>query len=231
MSAVRSGDRVGLRVTVEGAKPLSAGVWLAKLSPGSASVFGEPAARVGDWTVVVLEGTPDYEKGGGSLAFDPGRARLLNVGATERLLVLAGATESHALKSGGHEAPRSARPAASRGGDREFLHALPEDLRELGEMLLSEVRHHFQGELRYYPDSRRFVETPDNFWTVTIRTRVHSLDITVRGAPGTFGPSSRIEIKNDRTGYSRFKLTSTHQIEEALRVIRRASMTGRRGAV
>lgn len=222
---------MGLKVTVEGAKALTEGLWLAKLSPGSTAVFGDPAARVGDWTVVVVEGLPDFEKGGGSLAFDPARARLLNVGATERLLVLGGATEARAVESSRPAAAKSARPAPTRGGDREFLDALPEDLRELGELLLSEVRHHFQGELRYYPDSRRFVETPDNFWTVTVRTRVHSLDITVRGAPGTFGPSSRIEIKNDRTGYSRFKLTRTDQIEEALRVIRRASMTGRRGAV
>jgi hypothetical protein len=222
---------MGIKVTLEGANCVSEGVWLAKLSPGSAAVFGEPAARRGAWTVVAVEGMPSYDKGAGSLTFDPSKAQLLNVGATERLLVLGGDSETHTSEPDPRDFGESARPAPTRHGDREFLEALPQNLRDLGKALLSEVRHHFKGELRYYPDSRRFVEKPDNFWTVTIRTRVSSLDITVRGTPEFFGPMRQVEVKPDRGSYSRFKVTSLSQVGDAVSVIRRAASYGRRGAV
>jgi hypothetical protein len=68
----------------------------------------------------------------------------------------------------------------------------------------------------------RYVETPDNFWTVKPQTkRAHSLAITVRGEPRRFLPSS-LRIVADRPGYSRFTVDSDSQVDEAVAVISRA---------
>ena len=68
-------------------------------------------------------------------------------------------------------------------GDKLFLSELPSELRPLGEMLLSEVRSQFPGELTYEPRFAKFDETPEIFWTVKIMAAEKALNITVRGNP------------------------------------------------
>jgi len=213
-----------MRVTVDGAKKILDGLWRAKLSPCETGLFGPSDSRHGDWSVIAVAGPVHLEENA-SLSFDPSAARLLNVGATEQAIILATVSESA-------EPPQPAAPvAAPRGGDAHFLENLPSELRSLGEALLSAIRSHFAGQLRFHPKSRKYVETPDNFWTVTIQPRVRALQITIRGEPESFSKPRHVELKHDMKSYSAFKLRSEQELSEALSIIRQAGARGRRGAV
>ncbi len=212
-----------MRVTVDGAKRTLDGVWRAKLSPRETGVFGPCDSRHGDWSVIAVAGPVDLDEG--ALSFDPSAARLLNVGATEQAIILASVTE-------GAEAPPPNAPVATpRGGDAHFLENLPPELHPLGQSLLAAVRNHFAGQLKFHPKSRKYVETPDNFWTVTIQPRVRALQITIRGEPESFRKPQRLELKPDMKSYSAFKVRGEQDLDEALAIIRQAGARGRRGAV
>jgi hypothetical protein len=107
-------------------------------------------------------------------------------------------------------------------GDEDFyndLERLPPPLREVGMLLLAGVRQaHPDGRLIYHAGSGRYVEWPDNFWTIKPQPRAESFAITVRG---TFDSSrfTSIQVKPDRGSYSRFVVNKKGQVEEALRII------------
>ena len=96
------------------------------------------------------------------------------------------------------------------------------ELRRIGSQLLARVRAKRPGGLRHYPESGRYVETPDNYWTVKIQPRDRSLMITVRGRPELFSTIDGIDVKPDRGSYSRFKVSSAAQVDAAAAVILRA---------
>lgn len=222
---------MAMRINVEGAKRALEGIWRAKLSPREAAVFGPCDSRFGDWTVVGVEGSVAFDEETRSLSFDPGQARVLNIGATDEAILLASLSERTAGASPERSpAPYPAAQPPIRAGDQHFIRTLPTDLRSLGESLLAGIRRHFPGELRFHPKSRKYVESPDNFWTVTIQTRVKALQITVRGDPDFFGSTRSVQLKPDMKSYSRFKVSAPAQVEDAISVIRKASTKGRRGA-
>ena len=101
--------------------------------------------------------------------------------------------------------------------------------RSLGEALLGGVRRDFPGgTLHYYSGSNRFIEFPDNFWTIKVQPRDRSLSVTVRERPEFWGEIPGLDLKRDRGSYSRFKVSHAGQLESALSVIRRAAETKRR---
>lgn len=97
------------------------------------------------------------------------------------------------------------------------LSQLPNRVRDAGIEILKGVRANFPGQLRAV-SARRFQETPDNFWFVTIQPRDRSLVITVRGLPDRFG-SRKLDIIADRSPYSRFKVRGPSDVAEAVDVI------------
>jgi len=97
-------------------------------------------------------------------------------------------------------------------GDTAFLSALPLHLAKLGRAILEQVRSKYAGELVFYPTSGRYVDTPDNFWTVKPQPRDVSFRITVRGNPDSFSGSSSLQIVSDQTGYSSFKINDLSQL-------------------
>ncbi len=107
-------------------------------------------------------------------------------------------------------------------GDDEFrkdLERLPTPIRNIGMSILQGVREVYpHGCLNYRPKCGRYIERPDNFWTIKPQPRAESFAITVRG---TFDSSkfSLIEVKPDRGSYSRFVVRDQNQVEEAIRVI------------
>jgi hypothetical protein len=228
---------MGLKVTIEGARRLAEGVWTARISPRDLTVFGPCTSRLGDWTVVLLGGIVPYDEDRKLLSIEPATAHVLNVGASEQALLLFDNTvyrpPSKGLILGASEqAPllgRSATPAGSQAraipaGDAAFLASLPPELKRLGEELLRAVRAEFPGELKYYRLGGRFVEKPDNFWTVKVQPRDRSLVVTVRGRPGSFDSLSlrQLVLKRDMGSYSRFKIREESQLQEAMKVIREA---------
>ncbi|MCI0428592.1 MAG: hypothetical protein L0Z46_11305 [Nitrospiraceae bacterium] len=223
---------MALRVTIEAVEPLSDGVWMAKLPPSDAGIFGPCSSRSGDWTVVVLDETPEYDPARRILSVEPRQARLLNVGASDQLMMLGPtptATTGQRSASSTNTVPGpSGHPYTI--GDQRFLEALTRELAPLGRQLLAEVRRNFRGELKFYPNSGRFVETPDNFWTVKVQPRDQSLLVTVRGLPESFGTPRTVQLGKERSRYSRFKVARPDQLPDAVSVIRKAATTRHRGS-
>lgn len=114
--------------------------------------------------------------------------------------------------------------------DREFIERLEistPKLRKIGTQLLSEIRKRYHGNLVY--KAPRFVESPDNFWTVTVQdSRTESLRITIYGKPGDFIQPADIEIKQDRGSYSNFVLTHYEQVPSAIKIVLAAMELKRR---
>ena len=114
-----------------------------------------------------------------------------------------------------------------RSGDHRFLalsrKLLPLAVAETGEHLLMCIRQGFPGDLQQIDARacRKFVETPDNFWTVTIQPVDESYYFTIRGRPQSY-KSSSLQIKSERGSYSRFKIRYRTEVPEALRLIAEA---------
>lgn len=199
---------MALVVQLDGAKALDDGIWKANLSPAEVRLLGMSASAAGEKTVVLLDGLPKFERAESRLVFDPAAARLLIAGSS---------SEAIFISSG--KGVTTNRDTRSPSGDGAFLSSLPSDLRELGQAVLSVVRSKFSGELRFYPKSGRYVDTPDNFWTVKPQPRDISFRITVRGVPESFSGVPSLELKADQSGYSSFKISTERQLQAFARVL------------
>ena len=209
---------MGIEVTVAGVDELRNGIWETKLSPREVRSLGPCSSAVGDVTVLLLKASA-FDKPMQALRFSPDAATVLNVGATDRAVVIAGTNVAQNDIS--RRTSVSVASAIQLGvGDRQFISALgelPDDTRKAGEAILLQVRQHFPGDLRAV-SPRRFQETPDNFWFITVQPRDESLSITVRGLPNRFNVH-RLKLIEDRKPYSRFKVKGMSDTAEATEVI------------
>lgn len=98
---------------------------------------------------------------------------------------------------------------------------MPRELRDLGEKLLQRVRKQFGGYFQR-TSAGRYVNRPNNFWTVKVQPRDESYSITVRGYAHEYQGIKALQVKDDRRGYSRFKLSSPNQFEAAWSVVQKA---------
>lgn len=215
---------MSLKFVIEGVERISNNIWKATLNPSDARALGSYSNSYGSYTVVLLSGSStNFDVHSKTLSFDSKAAKLLNVGSTDQAFLLSdphqGVTMPQAYTQLKDDQPKN----TENYGDKKFLSDLTEELQALGETLLAAVRRQFRGELRYHPRSGKFVESPDNFWTVRIQPRDRSLRITVRGIPSSFFKTSTIVLKADMGSYSAFKVSDEKQIEEAIAVIRMAS--------
>jgi hypothetical protein len=209
-----------MRVIIEKVSPGANGIWTANVDPQRLIRLANPV-RQGGGLSVVLVARPSYDPSVHSLLFDLDSAVLLNLGSTfEAVLIDSREKEVH-QPAQTVELPKRIQSS----GDRRFLEelkSLPDSIRKLGEQLLAEIRKEYPGELVFYPNTKKFVESPDNFWVVRIQPRVQSLRIVVYGKPGKHGPKKLIKLKDDMAGYTTFVIDSQQQIVEALSVIRQA---------
>jgi hypothetical protein len=209
-----------MKIYVEGAKEIAEHIWRAHLDPSEVRLLGPSENALGTFSIILV--TTAADGGNGHLEFEPRHAHVLNVGtSSEALIIFAPLGESGATQrlSALLEPERAVQYS---GGDQAFLNALPSELRSLGEDLLRGVRHHYNGKLELYPTSGKYVESPDNFWTVKIQPRAKSLRITVRGIPSDFVVPAGIRVKADMAGYSAFKVCKKHEVDAAVSVIRQA---------
>ena len=212
-----------MRLFFEEADQLEDGVWRVRISPGETSVFNEADNRHGAWTIVAIDEVPTYDAASRQLSFEPHTARLLNLGDSEQALILGRIRERNDQVAAATEGLHRVR-----SGDRRFLQDLTAATREIGERFLGELRKRIPGELEYRERSGRFIETPDNFWTVRIQPRDRSLRVTVRGNPEEFRAPPPIELRRDMAGYSAFKVQSVDQVGAALDIILQANERRRR---
>jgi len=206
---------MGLMFRIHDAKQLDEGVWKVRLSPSEVRLLNAKPEAVGVVSVLLLTDPPVFDRDNRSLSFNPAGAKLLAAGSSETAIVIGGPISEPRRTSAG----KSIAPTAS-SGDRDFLLALSPGLKDFGTQLLREVRNHFPGTLRFFPKSGKFVETPDNFWTVRPQSRDGSFRITVRGRPESFESPKSLDLKPDMTGYSSFKVSRVGQIDELIRVLK-----------
>ncbi|MGB7921580.1 MAG: hypothetical protein WCF40_16135 [Desulfobacterales bacterium] len=239
-----------LTITIDGAKHLDMGVWMAKLGPDEVATLGKCENRSGPFSVLLLDTEVDYDEKTQTLTFNPDATCLLNIGGTEQILVLSSkdkkpVSKPAAAPSAPVTAPafRSSEPAGEKAstvepheemtadtelskrlatGDKLFLSELPADMRGLGETLLSEIRGIIPGELNFEPRSAKFDETPEIFWTIKILPSKKALRLTVRGTPETFEQTSGIDLKLDKFGYSAFHITRVAQVPGAITLLKQA---------
>lgn len=205
---------MALLFQIEGATRLDDGIWKARLSQSEIRLLDPKAESAGDITVLLLLDEPTFDPERSQLAFDPSKVKLLNAGISDNAILVGNASKVQ-------PANRAKTPTPSQlgSGDAKFLSALPSQLRELGTALLVAVRSKYRGDLVFYEASGKYVEAPDNFWTIRPQPRDESFRVTVRGRPESFESGRTLELKPDMTGYSSFKIERMGQIEELIRVL------------
>jgi len=212
-----------MKVTIDGTTELKEGVIWANISPSDIRLLSDQSNKnVGETSIISLANYEDKKRDSKNrISFSPNAATVINIGSTDKTIILL----DKIISDDDNKKVKEVKPNREfyKKGDKKFLTDLPEYLEDLGSKLLKTVRQHFKGELIYKETSRKFVESPDNFWVVKIQPRDRSLRLTVRGVPNKFPDDIKFEIKPDMSGYSTFKISQISEIKDAVRVIRKAS--------
>lgn len=234
---------MSIRVTIDRVSRVAPGVWEGLIPPQDVQSLGSAGVSYGSTSVLLMLDSPRYSPNPGSLTFRMASIRVLNRGTSERAIFIDSASElipsdrptrtigpivdpyfDRAAprvdddQEGSHGSDRQPQPSV---GDYEFLRNLPEELKEVGEALLLGVRAWHRGSLVYHPKSQKYVESPDNFWTVRIQPRNLDLRITVFGKPEDHTHSALV-LKQDLASYSSLLLKGLDDVEDAIAVIRDA---------
>jgi hypothetical protein len=197
-----------MKIFIEGAVILDDDrIWKAEVNPNDFKFLGTCQNSIGRISVILVM-NPIFIESQNRLEFEPSSAQILNIGNSTKTIIIGMGPE-----------------AKTPTGDDKFLEEIRKTSPKLlliGEKLLFEVRRNNPlGELKS-TESGKFVETPDNYWTVKIQPRNQSLRITVRGRPHEFDVEGDIDIKADRPGYSGFKINEENQLNSALLIMKRA---------
>ncbi len=193
-------------------------VWRASIDRPETSIFKRAGShKIGQLTVILVHSPPEFDATANTLSFAPASATLLNQGFADQAIIIYSPSFSRRASTG--EGDRSS------DGDERFLEFLRNDLTTIGTSLLRGVRKFFpEGTLVFHPRSGKYVESPQNFWTVRIQPRDKSLRITVYGSPESFqlGDSPTVKLKKDMASYSVFKVADERQIPDAIAIIKQA---------
>ena len=204
---------MALSVSVPDAKVLDEGIWKAKLGPSEIKWLGGALSSQGAVSVVLVHRQPRYDFARKTLEFELDGVTVLNAGNSRETLFIAAKAQDNS---------RERQRDGECVGDQRFLAALPENLRALGDEFLRRVRAEFRGDLRFFPRSGKYVESPDNFWTIRPQPRDGSFRITVRGRPEEFSETGSLRVQPDMGSYSSFKLRTREEIEDVIKVLRQA---------
>jgi hypothetical protein len=215
---------MALRHAIGDVTSISEGIWRGRLTPAEVRRVGEGKSSFGARSVVAVR-RAHFDAQLGLLTVDPDATTVLNIGASDEvfLLDLGDVDLERELSSPSGAAPRSAAEiVASAGqGDTAFLaeseRFLDAELVGMARRLLCLIRLRYTGDL-HEGEARKWVNQPGNFMALTIQNRDQSLAIHVKGAPKRFDAPS-LDVKSDRGSYSRFKLKTANQFDDALRVI------------
>lgn len=207
---------MALMVQIRDARQLDDGIWKARLSPSEIRFLDPKAENVGPCSILLLNEAPAFDRESRALSFDPSAVKLLNAGTSDTAILIGAAVAGPHQPVGSKTSPQT----STGSGDQKFLQSLPPNLKDLGVELLREVRAGFPGDLAFYPTSGKYVQAPDNFWTIRPQPRDQSFRITVRGRPETFSNAGSLHIKADMGSYSSFKIEGASQIEDLIRVLK-----------
>jgi hypothetical protein len=196
------------------------GVWIASILPRELRSLGRSSSAVGMRSVI---GVISAEWVDGKLFFRPEDAVVLNAGLSEAALIVALESANGAMTdSQTHQTPEPDLVIQGDDGFRAVANALlPADMASVANDLISEIRTSFPGNL-VAGRGRKWVNSPANFVAITIQNRDESLAISVRGEPDRHA-NTPLDLKRDRPGYSRFKVSNRADIGRAMLIIRHAA--------
>lgn len=207
---------MAMMISVRGVRQLDSSIWKVQLSPQEVRFLSAKPFSYGEFSILLLSEPPHFDKEKDILQFAPSNVNVLNIGASADTIIIA------------DKAMALAQPVAQqvpdrtdllKKGDSEFLKDLPTSITKLGAAIIHAVRAEFSGDLKLYPKSGKYVETPDNFWTIRPQGRDQSFRITVRGLPESFSGLKYLALMSDMTGYSAFKVSNISHIEEFISIL------------
>ncbi|MDX8386656.1 MAG: hypothetical protein R8M11_09120 [Gallionella sp.] len=155
------------------------------------------------------------------MEFDLGAAELLNLGSGDVAIFI----DSREPLSLNNTFQTGGTPRNTPKGDANFLKTLkilPDPQQDLGKQLIRAVRAIFPGELKYFPTSNKFVESPDNFWVVRVQPRDKSFRIVIYGMPEAHPAYATIKLGKDMKSNSAFKLEQSEQLADTIAAIKEA---------
>jgi hypothetical protein len=209
-----------MKMMFENVTENGSGVWLAPVPSHQISFVGVPKVTMGLRSILLVE-NPEFNDVKATVCVDMGSVTILNQGTSSEALIIDARTNQINRNIAVFSKEKEIFDLDYGPGDQEFLADarlhLVGDIKSAAEKLLHSVRSHFPGDLKEGL-RHKFVNTPDNFWTVTIQTRNQELFITVRGKPSKFLPS-QLNPKDDRPGYTSFKVRRLSDVQEAFNII------------
>ena len=211
---------MSISIEVKNAQRIGSNVWRATIEPSQVRFLAASPRGRGGVSIILSFEKLSSNHSSGSIKLTPDCFDVLNIGNTSDTIIIEAINNSEQVVERDAVTRRSALPISR--GDGKFSAELPKSLQTLGTKLLAEVRSFYTGELVKMKSPRKYVESPENFWTVTIQPRVCSFMITVYGEPDKFlhvKNLADINLKKDMNGYSSFKLERDDQIGVALEVI------------
>lgn len=208
-----------MKIIIENVIFISDDIFLTKLSQEELGIFNKPAYDQGAYSILFVEHKPDYDNLRYSISIDPLKSMLLNAGSSNDVLIINSEDKERAKMIKSITIGKPLERIIGVGGDRLFLQKLPKGIKVLGKNLLAGVRGNYDGELKYYPKSNKFVETPKNFWSVKIQPRAKSLRITVKGDTSDFSLYTDFNFKKDIRTFSSFILFKIIDVKKAVEII------------
>ena len=212
-----------IQATVSPATSLGNGVWTASVSPGALLQLVDGPKPIGETSVILLSDRSMPAEGTEQLVFEPSSVRVLTIGRTNRAVFIYDLADSVSRSS--EERP-SYRIDVDNSGDDERLEGdfkkLPDELAEMARDLVATVRLKHAGRFQRTPKGK-YVYRP-NFWTIRVQPRDRSLAITVYGRGASLGSHPSLDVLPDQNSYSRFKISSRSQFDDAVSVIEHAAV-------
>ena len=225
---------MSIKISFEVQKKIDETMWEIKASPHELGMFGKPHGTQNGPSVLFIENAK-FIQNQNRIECQAMDISVVNIGTTEMAIAFSiphKGTSDIGLKGSLIESTNEFDSVKKRksykymdnnrfSGDKEFKNRLEKstpELRKIGIDLLAEIRKHYHGNLVHKPP--RFVESPENFWTVTVQDkRTKSLRITIYGKPEDFIQPKDIKIKKDRGSYSNFVIENYEQLPSAKKII------------
>jgi hypothetical protein len=202
-----------VKVIIESVKSINDSIWSADLDHADLAVLSTAKSKIGKMNILYLPQTEKPHSGSEELLLDPRDIIFLNSGASSKAILIFGEKVENS---------RDQKKSSNYFGNDELFSKemlqLSKPLQDLGNELVNRIRQIFPG---YFIKSKngRYVNQPDNFWTIKIQPNDQSFAITVRGKSFEFRNIDDIKILDDRPGFSRFKIEDYRQLESAIKII------------
>ena len=216
-----------MSITIEEVSKIYEGIWKSNINPVELQTIGLCTKFYGDYNIILINKPYVYDKDKHYLNFSLTSMNILNIGNSNETIIIDAEINNSFKKKILDDTKKVNMETVFYKGDKLFLQTLdsfvklPPDIKYIGKSILIEVRKFYKGELKYYENSKKYIEFPDNFWTIKIQQVDRSLRITARGDANFLRDKvNSIEINADIHGFLSFKISEKSQINDALKIIK-----------